>query len=135
MIQFYLLSVVLNALVGYLFITGGEDGVLEFKGGFSLKDRTVQFVLGILSAVTGLFKILSPVEGNVPVIGDLVPGLIGIVCGFILVFEYYKTRTTMAETEQTEKIGRILLGNKKLIGMAALASAVLHFIFPKVLLL
>ena len=39
MLQFYLLSVVLNALAGFLLIMGDDGGVLEFRSGFSLKDE------------------------------------------------------------------------------------------------
>ena len=135
MIQFYFLSIVINALAGYIFIAGDEGGVLEFKSGLSLKDETVRLVLGILSVITGLFKILSPVEGNVPVVGDLIPALVGFVCGFILIFEYYRNRMSVNNPEQSEKIDRILVSNKKIIGIVAIAAAALHFLFPRVLLL
>ena len=135
MLQFYFLSNVLNALAGYILITGNESGSLEFKGGFSLKDETLKLVVGILSALTGLLKILSPVEGNVPVIGDLIPALTGFLAGFILIFEYYRNRTSLDISEQTEKVDRLLVANKKIIGVAALIAAALHFLFPSVLLL
>jgi len=135
MLQFYFLSVVLNGLAGFILISKNEDGGLEFKSGFSLKDETFCFVVGILAAVTGLLKILSPVEGDVRVIGDLIPALFGFMTGFILVFEYYRNRLSIDESEQSEKIDRILVGNKRIIGIAAIIAAVLHFLFPGVLLL
>jgi len=135
MLQFYFLSVLLNALAGYILFTGDEKGLLEFKGNFSLKDETVKFVIGILSVVTGLLKLLSPIEGDIPIIGDLIPGIAGFLCGFALIFEYYKGRSTFDDSERTEKIDRILVGNRKIIGIAGIVAAILHFIFPKVLLL
>jgi len=135
MLQFYFLSIALNVLAGYILITGDEGGVLEFKSGFSLKDETFRFVVGILSVVTGLLKILSPIEGDVPVVGDLIPAITGLVCGFILIFEYYRNRSSLEASEHTERVDRILVSNKKIIGVAALVVAVLHFLFPKVLLL
>ena len=135
MLQFYFLSIVLNALAGYILITKDSDDVLKFKGGFSLKDETFRLVVGILSALTGLLKILSVVEGDVPVVGDLVPALTGIFSGFILIFEYYRSRTSLRVSEQAEKVDRLLVANKKIIGVAALVAAALHFLFPKVLLL
>lgn len=139
MLQFYFLSIVLNALAGYFLLTGDDEGVLEFKGNFSLKDETFRFVLGILTGLTGLFKILSPIEneaGNIIyVFGDLVPAVVGILAGFILIFEYFKNRATLDATDNTEKIDRVLIANKKIIGICALAAAVLHFLFPRVLLL
>jgi len=135
MLQFYFLSICLNGLAGYILFSGDEGGGLEFKSGFSLKDETFRLVVGILSAITGLLKILSVVEGDIPVIGDLIPALAGFLTGFILIFEYYRNRTSMNNPEQSEKIDRILVGNKKIIGIVAMAAAVLHFLFPRVLLL
>ena len=135
MLQFYLLSVVLNVLAGYILIAGDNDGVLEFKGGFSLKDETIRLVLGILSLLTGLMKILSVVEGDVPVIGDLFPALTGLLSGFILIFEYYRSRSSVEVSEHSERVDRILVSNKRIIGVAALIAAALHFLFPKVMLL
>jgi len=135
MLQFYFLSVLLNALAGYILFTGDDNGALEFKGNFSLKDETVKFIIGILSVVTGLLKLLSPIEGDIPIIGDLIPGILNFLCGFVLIFEYYRSRSSLEDTARTEKIDRILLGNRKIIGMAGLIGAALHFIFPKVLLL
>ena len=135
MLQFYFMSILLNALAGYMLITGDKEGLLEFKSDFSLNDDNFQLVVGILSAATGLLKILSPIEGDVPVVGDLVPGIIGILCGFLLLYGQYRNRSSDEATEQTEKIDRILVANKKIIGIAACIAAALHFLFPRVLLL
>jgi len=135
MIQFYFLSILLNALAGYILFTGDDVNVLEFKNNFSIKDETFKLVVGILAAVTGLLKLLSPVEGDVPVIGDLIPALAGLLAGFLLIFGYYQSRSSMEITEHVERIDRILGKNKKIIGAFALLAAVLHFLFPKVLLL
>ena len=135
MLQFYFMSILLNALAGYMLVTGDKDGLLEFKGDFSLNDGNFQLIIGILSAVTGLLKILSPIEGDVPVVGDLFPGVIGILCGFLLLYGQYRNRSSDEATEQTERIERILVANKRIIGIAACIAAALHFLFPRVLLL
>ena len=133
MIQFYFLSIVFNALAGYMLISENED-ILEFKSGFSLKDDTFKFIVGILSAVVGLLKLLSVIEGDVPVIGDLLPALSGFLVGFVLIFEHYRSHLSGELTEQRDKIVK-LLSYKRIIGVAALVVAALHFLFPKVLLL
>jgi len=134
MLQFYFLTIFLNALTGYILFTGDAGNVLEFKSNFTLNDETFKLVLGILSVVTGLLKLLSPIEGDIPIIGDIVPAVTNFLSGFILIYEYYRTRSSM-ETSDTERIGKMLMGNKKIIGMAAIVAAILHFLFPKVLLL
>ncbi|MCL2472845.1 MAG: hypothetical protein FWF26_04120 [Treponema sp.] len=135
MLQFYFLSIVLNALAGYLLFTGDDNNVLELKEGFSMKDETFKLVVGILTAVTGLLKLLSPVEGDIPVIGDIVPAVVGLLAGFLLIFGYYQNRSSIELSEHAEKIDRVLGKNKKIIGVIALIVAALHFLFPKVLLL
>ncbi|MDR2404527.1 MAG: hypothetical protein LBD78_10925 [Spirochaetaceae bacterium] len=136
MIQFYFLSIFLNALTGYLLITekDQEDGTLETVFRFSLQNETLRLVLGILTMLVGLLKILSSVEGDIPVIGDLVPALAGIGAGFVLVYEYYRSRAGV-DFEGSGKIEAILTKQRRLAGTIALASAALHFLFPQVLLL
>jgi hypothetical protein len=140
MIQFYFLSIVLNALSGYVltreggdFTAGGDTG-LDTGFHLSLQNETSRLILGVLTIVVGLLKILSSVPGDLPVIGDLIPALAGFLAGFALVFEYYRGRSTL-EPEHTDKIEHLLMHNKKWIGFIALAAAGLHFLFPSVLFL
>ena len=136
MLQFYFLSIVMNALAGYILLKGDDDSPIVFKNGFSLKNETFRLVVGIASALVGLMKLLSVVEGDVPIIGDLFPALAGFLVGFVLVFEHYRERVSSGEfSERAEKVDRLLVANKKVIGVAALAASVLHFLFPRVLLL
>jgi hypothetical protein len=133
MIQFYFLSVFLNALAGYVLIS--EDlSDMEINTGFSLTNETFRLVLGILAMVTGLLKLLSAIDGDLRILGDLLPAAAGLVSGFILVFEYYRSHSTL-DGDESSKIDSLLVRNKKIIGFVALISAALHFLFPKVLLL
>jgi uncharacterized membrane-anchored protein len=136
MIQFYFLSIVLNAASGYIlaFSTDNDDIDVESKVGILLHKESFRLILGVLTILTGLLKILSAVEGDVPVIGDLIPALVGFLAGFILIFEYYRSRSAL-DPEHTEKIEQLLISNKKWVGFLAIASAILHFLFPTVLLL
>ena len=129
MLQFYLISVSLNALAGYYLFFRSE--ISETQTGLSLHNETVKLIVGILSALTGIVKLLSPIQG-IAVIGDFFPAVMGILCGFILIYEFYKNRATIDDAEQEEKVSGIILSNKKYIGAAALIFAVLHFIFPRV---
>jgi hypothetical protein len=83
---------------------------------------------------TGVLKLLSSVEGDLPVLGDIIPALVGFTAGFVLVFEYYRGRAG-SESGNSESISQMLVRNKKIIGAAAIIIAALHFLFPKVLLL
>jgi uncharacterized membrane-anchored protein len=134
MIQFYFLSIFFNVLAGYVLITGEEGKPFEIHPGFSFKDESSRLVLGILTMATGILKLLSSVEGDMPVLGDIIPAVIGFGAGFVLVFEYYRSHAGL-DDEKGESIGHVLVRNRKIIGFLAVAAAALHFLFPKVLLL
>jgi uncharacterized membrane-anchored protein len=136
MIQFYFLSIFFNAVSGYVLVREDKEQDLVFETGpfFSLYNETIRLVLGILTLVSGLLKLLSSIQGDIPVIGDLFPAAFGLVAGFILVFDYYRTKTSI-ESEKSDLIERILIKNRRWIGFVTIASAILHFLFPSVLFL
>ena len=138
MLQIYFLSIVLNAFAGFLLISEANGGVPRFKEGLPFKDETLRLITGVLTVIVGFLKLLAPVrdgETVVYVIGDLIPALAGFLAGFILIFEYYRTRSSVEAMDQTEKIDRILISNKRIIGFAAVIVAALHFLFARFLLL
>jgi hypothetical protein len=136
MIQFYFLSIVFNAIGGFCLLSEGkeEEAALETSLSIFTGNETFRLVLGVLSIVTGVLKILSSVPGDIPVLGDLFPALAGFLTGFILVFEYYRGRAGV-ESEGAEKLEGMLSKNRKWIGLVPMAAAVLHFLFPTVLFL
>jgi hypothetical protein len=136
MIQFYFLSIICNGAAGFLLTTdrAGAAESIEDSQKLSLGGETFRLVLGILSSLTGILKLLSPVQGETPVIGDAGPALAGLAAGFSLLFEYYR-RTSTIQCEKSERLGRFIDKNKRWIGIAALVSAVLHFLIPHVPLL
>jgi hypothetical protein len=141
MMQFYFLSILFNAAAGYLLAsehnseaTFAETGVPRF-----LQNETLRLILGILTALTGILKFLSATKGDIPVVGDFVPALLGIVAGFTLVVEFYRSHSTLdsdvSSVDHPEKVTQFLVKNRRIVGFAAIASAALHFLFPGVLLL
>jgi hypothetical protein len=136
MLPFYFLSIVFNALAGYILAFGKEETDDAAEAGFrlSFNNETFRLVLGVGSLAIGFLKILSPVQGNIPVVGDLVPALTGLAVGFILVFEYYRNRASL-ESEQAEKVETLIKTYRKLLGFGALGAAVLHFLLYSVPLL
>jgi len=134
--QLYFLSIIFNALTGLILVFGdvieGEPaakGIRLFisSGGFRL-------VLGILAAITGFLKFLSPFK--TPILGDLIPALAGITAGFILVFGFYRENTSKRDDGgNLDRIGDTLLLYKKAVGVLLLVVAVLHFLFPRALFL
>jgi hypothetical protein len=135
MIQFYLLSILFNATAGYILTVEDEDGAdIETGPRLSANSETFRLILGILTMAAGLLKLLSPTQGDIPVVGDLVPALLGLLSGFVLVFSYYRNKTSL-ESETVDNFWQIVAKNKRWLGFMAMASAALHFLFPSVLFL
>ena len=136
MIQFYFLSIVLNLVSG--FVLAGDNLGQKVGAAASLRDYftergTAKLVLALLTMVTGLFKILSVTRGDVVVVGDLLPALVGISMGGILGLEYYTGKSS--ETEELGPFFGFLVKNRQIIGYAGIIVAIVHFLFPGVLFL
>lgn len=97
-------------------------------------DMTFRLVLGILTGLVGIMKLLSVVQNDMPVIGDLIPALAGMCGSVCILLEYYKFRTTL-EPHVPSFIKSFFEGGRKYIGVFCVAAGLLHFIFPKVLFL
>lgn len=136
MIQLYFLSILFNAAAGFVLLSGnsGAEDPLATEFLLPLRNKTFRLVLGILTAVIGLLKLLSPVEGNMPVLGDLVPALSCLGSGSIILLGCCQGRPGLDE-EQSSKITEIVSRNRKWVGFAALGAAALHFLFPHAFLL
>lgn len=96
--------------------------------------RTFRLIVGILCAFTGFMLLLTPFKGDVPVVGDLISVIAGLAGGASILLEYYISGTT-EEPKVSEKVIKIFIGGRKYIGVLCIFAALLHFIFPGVLLL
>ncbi len=146
MIQFYFLSVLFN-LVGGLALTidsaprrgPGLEGLRAF-----LRDPSVCLVLGILTTVTGAFKLLTVMRGDIPVVGDFLPAVTGISLGLTLLLERYRGlgRAEPREGEpipatrtEATRLESFLLDHRTSVGLAGMIAGLVHFLFPMVLFL
>ena len=137
MVQLYFLSIVLSGLAGFLFVFADleEDNSAENGAKFSFIGGGFRLIVGILAAVTGILKLLSPMEG-MPILGDLLPALAGLGAGFMLIFGFYRERSPHVDSEEKiNRFGEVALHYKKAVGIALLAVALLHFLFPSALFL
>jgi len=137
MIQLYFLSILCNGLSGYLLFAGNENEAVE-KTRFS--NPTFNLVLGIMSAVVGILKLLSPLLSptgkEILILGDLVPAAAGVAAGYLLIFGIYRQDTLAASSsEGLNRLGAGLLRFRRFIGMGLIAAAFLHFLFPQFLFL
>jgi len=133
MLPIYFFSITVNALAGYTLAFGKEEAEAG-NTSFNFNGETTRLIIGVLSFVFGLLKLLSPVEGNVPVAGDLIPALAGLSGGFILVFEFYRHRSTL-DSPGVERTAEFISKNRRVAGFFCLAAAVLHIFFSGLLFL
>jgi len=136
MIQFYFLSVLLNVIAGYaLFAFNAEskgskfDGVREF-----VKDPVIRLVVGVLCATVGFMKLLTVMRGDIPVVGDLIPSFAGMAAGFTMLLEFYRGNSTVT-TPTLEKLDKIFIANRRVVGIVSMASGFAHFLFANILFL
>jgi len=149
MIQLYFLSILCNGLAGYILFAGndGEEpessaddftaGSIEKSMRFSLNTPTFHLVLGILCAVTGILKLLSPTMDGILLIGDLLPSAAGVVSGILLIFGIYRQDISAAPENPgaLDRLGIGLLRFRRAIGLGLIIVAFLHFLFPQALFL
>src|SRR5574344_703558 len=136
MAQFYFLSVLLNIIAGLALVYGKEfvhknkadDDLLEekpskknnlqdktstfFEGMTCFDSRSFRLVIGVLSVLVGLMKILSVFRNDIPVVGDIVPALAGLLGGASLLVEYYLSGTT-EDSVIPANVEHVLVGGRK----------------------
>ncbi len=142
MIQLYFLSVLLNAVTGAMLFSGlgskssGDDdsaAATRFFPPFMMTD-SFRFALGVVAIIVGIIKLLSPVRDDIPFIGDLFPAAAGIIAGFDLIYENIRAKKISEMVDKNVSIRRFL-DSKTYIGIAAMAAAALHFLFPTVVII
>ena len=136
MLQFYFLSIVTNVLGGFALASGtiGERFTGLSSLGELFEKNSTRMILGIITIILGIFKLLSVTKGDIPVVGDLIPALSGIAIGITLTVESYKQRSDVTNPA-VERIDNVFVRNKSLIGIIGIVVGVLHFLFPTVLFL
>ena len=135
MLQFYFLSIFTNLLAGASLSSNylGE----KFPSFSPIKDiltnRSSRITIGFSALIVGIIKFIVRAPGNtVPVAGDLLPALAGIGMGLALLVDFFKQKVPGEAMEKAEKIA---VSYRLPLGIAGLAIALLHFIFPATVIL
>jgi hypothetical protein len=134
MLQFYFLSVLLNVITGLILVFTPTLSKSEPKTQPFFETNHFRLVLGILATFTGVMKLLSVVQYDIPVVGDLLPALAGVLGGFCMLFEYY-TCTTSLDVKVNTFFETIFIRGRKYVGIFCIFVGTMHFIFPRVLFL
>ena len=130
--QLYFLSILCNGLGGYILFCGNEnDNVIK-----QTIPPVFNLVLGIMCAVTGVLKLLSPFGSRFIIMGDLVPAAAGVIAGIALIFGIYRQNVpSVSAPGSLDKYALNILTFRKPIGLGLFASALLHFLFTNILFL
>ncbi|MFP4066108.1 MAG: hypothetical protein ACLFS5_01245 [Spirochaetaceae bacterium] len=137
MYQIYLLSVLTNVLAGVALSVGGMDEKLHLSSVFNkelMQNDGFRLGLGIVTFVVGFFKLLSVTEGNVPVVGDILPALSGLLIGLILLLQYYRGKSTVS-SPFVDTMDNIFGKNSAVFGTIGILIGILHFLLHPVLFL
>ncbi len=137
MAQFYFLSVATLLVGGMLAASGFISrrvpaliGVAEIA-----EHQSVVMTVGILAALVGVVKFFVRAPGDtVPVAGDLLPAVTGIVLGVVLIISV-ATRGPATEEDFSRPPKRSIVTYRDPIGLAAMVVGLLHFLFPGAVIL
>ena len=106
-----------------------EDYTIKYP---LLNDPTFLLVLLIFSGISAVCKLLSPVAGNTPIVGDIIPALSGIL-GCIIFFDRW---LKASENQLTlPPFFTRILNFEQPIGFFCLFAGVIHLLFSQVLFL
>jgi len=151
MIQFYFLVVSLNLACGLALILPGRSHQWQILRHLDavLSDVGLRISLGTLGIVTGALTIISPIQGDVPFVGDLIPAFTAALAGLVLLLELRSQRHEEASSDSGlssadsgspaaaqalppshEKLRGILVGSGRIIGLIAILAGIVHFLFP-----
>ncbi|MCL2293684.1 MAG: hypothetical protein FWC36_02300 [Spirochaetes bacterium] len=136
MVQFYVLSILVNLLGGFL-LAGDVISKRFSSSGFYqkiTKSEVYMMIFAIIAAIAGIFKIISVLEGNIPIIGDLLPALASFTLAIHFFCKYLLEKKGMLEGT-LGTIDLFIENYKTLIGIACIIIAILHFLFPSALFL
>jgi hypothetical protein len=135
MLQFYFLSILANILAGLAltaeYLAGRFPGFAPFRD--LLARRPYRAALGALAAAVGFLKLLlRSTAADVPVVGDLIPALVGMAMGASLVLHVVREKADLPAVSRLEKAA---LAYRVPLGIVGIVAGVLHFLLPGALFL
>ena len=137
MAQIYFLVIIANIVAGLSLSSGYLGKRIPIVAIFDKfrEGRKTPITVGIATTIIGILKLIvrSPGE-TTPVAGDLAPALIGILLGVVLLNTAFqpKPATNNGEVEKAEKA---MIRYRVPIGIIGIVGALVHFLFPGVLIL
>ena len=141
--QIYFLTVLANILAGLVIANSFLKEKIKGFDKFSdmLENRTFKLWLGIAVAVIGILSFFKFGEKDIVIIGDLLPSLSSLFCGFVLISQYIAVKSEGDDSVSEEVSGFFksvsALSEKynAIIGITAIIIGILHMILPSAVIL
>ncbi len=134
MLQIYVLVVAVNALMGILIVLGKfrED----VQGNF-LHGNIFTLTLTIIAFMIALFCLIAPYGQSglsaAPLLGDFLPTIITVAGALVFLTRYIKQNHP--DKIESNNFFLAVDTNEYYVGIACVAIAIIHFLFPGVLFL
>jgi hypothetical protein len=99
MVQIYFLLVLCNVLMGFVLSKKYLETKIEFITNLDtvLSNEIFKVTLGAIGIIVGILSLFLRFEGNIIILGDLIPALLAMLSGLTLFIEYINN-------EETEKV-------------------------------
>lgn len=153
MVQFYFITIIF-LVVGALILLAEEYGekfaaIIKLRN-LMFRNQTNTIVLLVLTAVTGILKLISPMSPGPVVLGDFFPAITLIAVAVFYGFEMKSLGSDVSKSDEgdsliddslfidseiVDKAEGFYYKNKSLLGYITLGIALFHFMFPGAVLL
>ncbi len=138
--QVYLLTVLTTILTGLAlasdFLTQRFERYSEYTD--FMENSVYRIILGALTILVGVINLFPNYEGNVAVLGDLLPSLMGIAGGVLLIAGFLskeKREEARKAAEIAEKVEQFSKPYLAVVGISSVLIGILHAILPKVIII
>lgn len=135
--QMFFLSVFVNLFAGLALSFPILEARLRLSNVFQpeiFHSRPFRLVLGLVAFVIGFAKLVIVTPPNPPVIGDLIPAIVGMVMGLTLAAAAYCEENS-APPKAIATLDGVFGPHAAVIGIVGAVTALLHFLFPAIILL
>lgn len=112
----------------------GAGGGKLFADGSFMNDSIFRLVVGILALFAGVLKLVSPIQNDAPVVGDLIPAVACIFGAVALLLEFYANKLS-TEINLPFFLQGIFVTGRRYLGVFCIIAGIMHFIFPRIMFL
>lgn len=136
MVQIYFLVVLCNLLMGVILTRDFLDSKIDNFSIFNqiLSSEILQVTTGCIGTIVGILALFLRYNGNMIILGDLIPALVSIIAGVTLFIEYIANEENN-NSSMVNFFKNTFIKNRLVLGFLAMIVGIIHFIAPSIELL